>query len=122
MRFLDEDRLKSIVVMPRSEIDRLDIGVVKVDDKGQILLYNRYESVKAKVSPQEAEGKNFFTEVAPCTNNGIFKGSFSNGVQERNLDLIFPYTFTYKMKPTSVIIHLYRDNPSSSNWIFVNWK
>lgn len=105
--------------LSRSDADSCDFGVVKVDDSGVIKLYNRYESELAGVAPSTAEGKNFFTQVAPCTNNGLFFGSFKKGVASGSLNVTFPYTFTFKMRPTNVKIHLYRDQASKTNWVFV---
>ena len=66
-----------------------------------------------------AEGKNFFTQVAPCTNNGLFFGTFKKGVAANNLNVSFPYTFTFKMRPTNVKIHMFRDPNSRKNFVFV---
>lgn len=122
MRFLDEDRIQEIIQLSEQQLDEIEYGVVKIDDRGVIEIYNKEESERANVAKNDAIGKNFFTQIAPCTNNGIFYGSFKNGLQTRQLDLIFPYTFTYKMKPTPVKIHLYRNQANQSNWIFVNWN
>ena len=105
--------------LSRSDADAADFGVVKVDDQGNIQLYNRYESQLAGIAPNAAEGKNFFTQIAPCTNNGLFFGSFKKGVAAGNLNVAFPYTFTYKMTPTNIRAHLYRDQASGTNWVFV---
>lgn len=69
-----------------------------------------------------AQGKNFFTEVAPCTNNRLFFGRFKQGVAKGVLDVEFDYTFTYKMRPTNVTIRLYRDGALRKNWVFVTRK
>ncbi|MDX2116339.1 MAG: photoactive yellow protein [Planctomycetota bacterium] len=106
--------------LTRADVDSFDFGAVKVDDAGKILLYNRCQSELAGVAPATAEGKNFFTQVAPCSNNGLFFGAFKRGVAAGSLNTTFPYTFTYKMKPTNVQIHLYRDNASKTNWIFIS--
>ena len=58
-----------------------------------------------------AEGRNFFTQVAPCTNNRLMFGKFKDGVSKGELDSEFNYTITYKMKPTNVQIRLYRHAP-----------
>lgn len=120
--FLDETIKESLSKMSREELDRLDFGVVRVDDTGKVLMYNRYESDLAGVSPSVAEGRNFFTEVAPCTNNRLFLGKFKGGVQAQALDTFFNYTFTYKMKPTNVVIHLFHSKQDHSNWILVKKK
>ncbi len=121
-----EDFAKGILYnlgyISRDQADGANFGIVKVDDHGQILLYNRYESELAGVTVATAEGKNFFTQVAICTNNRLFYGKFKDGVASGHLDVSFNYVFTYKMKPTNVIIQLYRDQASSTNWIFVKKK
>jgi photoactive yellow protein len=117
--FVSEDVLKNLPTLTRATADKYDFGVVKVDDSGIIQLFNHYESQLAGIQPQDAEGKNYFTQVAPCTNNRLFYGRFKDGVTNNSLNVALPYTFTYKMRPTNVQIHLYRDLTSKTNWIFV---
>ncbi|HMV41145.1 MAG TPA: photoactive yellow protein [Leptospiraceae bacterium] len=121
-----EDFAKGILYnlgyLSRDQADAANFGIIKVDDQGQILLYNRYESELAGVPVHNAEGKNFFTQVAICTNNRLFFGKFKDGVSSGHLDISFNYVFTYKMKPTNVVIQLYRDQASATNWIFVKKK
>jgi len=105
--------------MSREELNALDFGVVKVDDGGTIHIYNRYESELASVAPSTAEGKNFFTQVAPCTNNRLVYGRFKEGVAADEMDVCLSYTLTYKMRPTNVRMRLYRDQASQTNWVLV---
>lgn len=101
-----------------NDLNRADFGIIKIDDDGQILFFNQYESELSGVAPEEAVGKNFFTEIAPCTNNRLFRGRFKKGLRKDNLDETFTYTYTYRMRPTLVTIHLYRDS-RGANWIMV---
>ncbi len=117
--FVPQEVLQNAGRLTRADVDSFDFGVVKVADDATILLFNQYESDLASVTPPQAEGKKFFTQIGPCANNGLFFGAFKRGVASNNLNVTFPYTFTYRMKPTNVIIHLYRDNASKTNWIFV---
>jgi len=100
------------------DLNRADFGVIKIDDDGEILFFNKYESDLSGVAPEEAVGKNFFTEIAPCTNNRLFRGRFKKGLRKNDLDETFTYTYTYRMQPTLVTIHLYRDS-RGANWIMV---
>ncbi|MFB6272734.1 MAG: PAS domain-containing protein [Salinibacter sp.] len=93
-------------------------GVIQLDDEGVVQFYNRYESNLSGVDPEEAVGTNFFTELAPCSNNPLFLGRFREGVDEGELDEHFTYTFTYKMRPTLVDVRLYRDE-AGNNWILI---
>lgn len=122
MSFIDQSVLSRLDNLDRGDVDNLDYGAVKVDDEGKILLYNRYESELAGVDPSTAEGKNFFKEIAPCTNNKLFLGKFQKGVEANELNMAFNYTFTYKMKPTNVSIQMIRSDKDHSNWIFVKKK
>jgi photoactive yellow protein len=92
--------------------------VIKVDDEGIVEFFNQWESELSGVKKEEAEGRNFFTQVAPCTNNRLFRGRFKKGVRRGELDETFTYTYTYKMRPTLVEVHMYRDE-SGNNWIMV---
>lgn len=119
MSFVDNNVLANLGGLSRETADRAPFGVVKVDPSGKILMYNHYESQLAGVLPSAAEGKNFFTEIAPCTNNKLVFGRFKKGLEAGELDTEFNYTFTYKMKPTNVKLHLKHDKSSNTNWIFV---
>ncbi|PSQ59157.1 MAG: phosphonate transporter [Bacteroidetes bacterium QH_10_64_19] len=88
------------------------------DDEGTVQFYNRYESNLSGVPPEEARDTNFFTELAPCSNNPLFWGRFKEGVDQGELDEYFTYTFTYKMRPTLVDVRLYRDE-AGNNWIMI---
>jgi len=122
MSFVDPGFISSIATLSRDAANHAPFGIVKVDDAGVIQLYNKWESDMAGVAPAAAEGKNFFTQVAPCTNNRLVFGRFKEGVGKSDLDAEFNYTFTYKMKPTNVTIRLLRHAPSRTNWVLVTKK
>ncbi len=113
------DRLPSIT---REQADAQGFGIVQVGDDGTIQLYNQWEATLAGVAVSAAEGRNFFTQVAPCTNNRLVFGKFKDGVQQGRLDAEFNYTFTYTMKPTNVAIRLYRHASTATNWVFVGLR
>ncbi len=117
--FVPEDDLARLPSMTRQELDELPYGAVKLDDSGTILIYNRTQSDFAGFKPREVEGKNFFTQLAVCTNNDIFYGTFRSGVAANELNTLFMYTFTYKIAPTNVKVHMYRDSASGTNFMLI---
>jgi photoactive yellow protein len=119
MSFVPSSFLSQLPNVSRSSADAAPFGIVQVDDGGNIQLYNKWESDMAGVPVPSAEGRNFFTQVAPCTNNRLVFGKFKDGVASGSLDTEFNYTFTYKMKPTNVTIRLFRHAPSRTNWVLV---
>jgi len=46
-------------------------------------------------------------------------GAFRDGIAAGSLDMATEYTFTYKMAPRAVALHLFRDNDTSTNWLIV---
>ncbi|MEO0325983.1 MAG: photoactive yellow protein [Myxococcota bacterium] len=119
MSFVDPQVISSLSSLDRGKADALPHGAIKVDDSGTIQLYNRWESQLAGVPPAAAEGKNFFTQIAPCTNNRLVFGRFKDSVASGSLDFEIKYTFTYKMKPTNVTLRLVKDPSTKANWVFV---
>ena len=122
MSFVPATLLPQLPALSAASADAQPFGIVKVADDGTVQLYNRWESELAGVAPSAAIGRNFFTQVAPCTNNRLVFGRFKDGVQKGALDVEFNYTFTYKMKPTNVALRLYRDPATASNWVFVGLR
>jgi photoactive yellow protein len=117
--FVPEEILANLGSFTREQADACDFGVTQVDDAGRILLYNRYQSALGNVPVHAAEGQNFFTQLAPCTNNAIFAGTFRKGIAEGSMNVIFAYTFTFRMRPTGVWVHLYRCPTTRTNWLFI---
>ena len=116
--FDDENVGEKLRNQDADTLDTAGFGVIKVDDEGIVEFFNQWESELSGVKKEEAEGRNFFTQVAPCTNNRLFRGRFKKGVRRGELDETFTYTYTYKMRPTLVEVHMYRDE-SGNNWIMV---
>lgn len=101
------------------ELNEASFGIIRLDDDGIVKFYNRYESDLSGVDPSDAVGQNFFTRLAPCSNNHLFQGRFEKGVRKDHLDERFTYTFTYKMRPTLVDVRLYRDE-AGQNWVMIH--
>ncbi len=117
-KFVEDSLLNNLDQLSYDQLDNLPFGVIELDDNGTVKFFSNTESQITGVKKSEAIGKNFFVEVAPCTNNFIFKGSFQNGVETNQMNYLFPYTFTYRMKPTHVKVHLYRTK-NKRNFIFI---
>lgn len=118
LNFEDDDLVDKLSDLPREALDSAPFGIVQVDDDGIVQFYNQYESNLADVDPEDALGKNFFTQLAPCSGNRLFHGRFKKGVKKDALDEQFTYTFTYKMSPTLVDVRMHRDE-EERNWVLV---
>ncbi len=84
--------------LPESEIDALPFGLIAVDRAGTIEQYNAYESKLSRLSKERVTGRNFFTDVAPCTAVKEFQGRFERFASEpgdgaESFDFVFPFSF-----------------------------
>lgn len=117
--FGKEDIQNVMASMSAIEIDQLAFGAVQLDRDGTILAYNSMEaSITGRVA-SDVIGKNFFRDVAPCTNVPAFKGVFDRGVAADDLNTMFEFVFDYKMTPTRVKIHMKKALRGDTYWVFV---
>ncbi len=105
--------------LDRNEIANLPYGGVELDRNGIILFYNQAEADICNRSSSGMAGKNFFREVAPCTNRPEFKGRFDEIASGAKSMAMFDYTFDYNMKPTRVTIQMKKSTQNDSIWVFV---
>ena len=101
------------------ELNVVNNGVIGLDDTGRILSYNERETEFSGLEASQVLGRNFFTEIAPCCNNSLIYGAFRKGVENNDLNLRIDYTFTYRVEPTNVVLHLSRDPLTKENWLIV---
>jgi len=111
--------LEEIDRMNEQELDRLPFGAIRLDSDGKVLSYNRTEANLTGRDPQRVIGRNFFTQVAPCTNVQSFAGRFREGVAKREMHVIFPYRFDFEMAPRDVSVTLFYSRQTESAWVFV---
>jgi len=110
---------QKIDTMKESELDALPLGAIQLDAQGNILQYNVFESRLANVPKNMAIGKNFFREVAPCTDVKEFYGHFKKGVAAKKLHEKFRYHFSFKKNPRDVVITLFYSSMTQTVWVFV---
>lgn len=119
IRFGSDDIENTLAKMQDSQLNDVAFGAIQLDAQGKIIKYNAAEGDITGRKPEEVIGKNFFRDVAPCTNSKEFKGRFDEGVKSGNLNTMFEYVFDYEMKPTSVKVHMKKALTGESYWVFV---
>jgi photoactive yellow protein len=105
--------------MSEHELDHLPHGAIQLSTDGRVLKFNAYESELANLKKERVIGKNFFKEVAPCTDVQEFYGRFRAGVQEKNLHVNFRYHFAFKQNPRDVTVTLFYSGITDTVWVFV---
>lgn len=105
--------------LTEQELERLPFGAIQLDTTGRILRFNGFESQISGISKEQAVGKLFFTELAPCTNVKEFHGRFKKGVARKRLQEKFRYHYSFKRNPLDVTITLFYSDLTQSIWVFV---
>lgn len=118
--FPDWQKMDNVDSMSGDQFDNLPFGAIQLDADGTILRFNATEGRLAGRDPAVVTGKNFFDEVAPCTNVQEFAGAFKEGVEKKNLNKVFPYRFDFQMDPTDVWVRLFYSDATGSAWVFVS--
>ena len=106
--------------MGPDELDRLPYGMIQLDRTGRILNYNAVESRLAMLRKEDAIGKQFFTEIAPCTKVQAFYGRFREGVIRESLDATFQFHFAFKQHPRDVTVRLFYSRRTRSVWVMIS--
>jgi photoactive yellow protein len=101
------------------ELDSLPYGVIQLDAQGTVLRYNAYEAGLSHVAKQKVLGKNFFKEIAPCTDMKDFYGRFQDGIDGGELHCTFRFHFAFKESPRDVTVTLFYNKRDETVWVLV---
>jgi len=104
--FAQADIAERLDTADSDTLDLLSFGVVKMDLNDVVLDYNDAESRLSGLSKESVVGRNFFTQVAPCTNNFMVAERYH---EHDVLDETIEYVFTYRMRPTKVRLRMLKD-------------
>jgi photoactive yellow protein len=109
-----------IDTLKEAELDALPHGAIQLDANGTILQFNLFESQLARLDKKKVIGRNFFKEVAPCTDVKEFHGLFQRGVAAKKLHEKFRYHFAFRQNPRDVVVTLFYSDTTSTVWVFVH--
>lgn len=104
--------------MAAEEFDAMPFGAIRLDAADTVVVYNASEAALARLDPAETIGKNFFTDVAPCTSNDLFRGRLEKMLVEGRTSERFDYTFRFAWGDKDVRIQFWVPRPDQ-RWIFV---
>jgi photoactive yellow protein len=86
------------------ELYALPYGVITLNEHGIITSYNQWEQNLSGKSANEVIGKNFFTEIAPCTKVKEFAGRFTEFLTSGQRIETFDFTFPFPQFPVNMSI------------------
>lgn len=80
------------------ELDTLPYGLICLDAHGRVVHYNDTESRMARLPKGKVVGRNFFTEVAPCTRVREFEGQFQDLVRDPSRVRVRSFDFVFRFR------------------------
>ena len=91
--------------LTQAALDALPFGVIIVDREGTVIAYNRPERKLSGIGEKPVVGRNFFTEIAPCTAVGTFAGRLATFLDDpHDADGPFEFVFPFASAPQRVVI------------------
>ena len=100
------------------ELDALPYGMIQLDASGTVLRYSTAETRISGLTAAECVGRNFFSQIAPCTHVAEFYGRFVDGVRAEQLDAVFSFRFAF-VPPRDVRIHMFYSRATRAVWVKV---
>lgn len=78
-----------------ADLDAMPFGMIRLDRNGVIKAYNQWEAKLARRNANDVVGKNFFTDIAPCTNVIEFRGKLDELVNGPTKSHVLDYSFPF---------------------------
>ena len=100
------------------QLDALPFGVIFLNRDGTVLAYNAVEQRLAEREAAGVIGRNFFSDIAPCTQVKDFQGRYEDFLQSDLPDETFEFVFAFPHGKTKVQIVFFKSD-SSHAYIFV---
>jgi photoactive yellow protein len=116
---VDQEIFDRVDALSSAELDGLPFGAIQLDTTGTILQFNEYEANLSNRRAPDTVGRNFFLDVAPCTNVRAFHGRFVEGIERGELNESFDYHFAFQQGPRNVRVTLFFSPPTNTVWVFV---
>ncbi len=82
---------EAIEALGPQELDQLPYGVIGLDPQGVVKVFNKAEAELSGYRDRPSRGRLFFVDVAPCMNNGYFKGRIEKARAAGTLDISFSF-------------------------------
>ena len=91
-------------------LDMLPFGVIELSRAGTVLAYNRAEEQLSGLRRESVVERNFFTEVAPCTDVQSFRGRFERFLDGSELAQNFNFAYHFATEVVGVQLTFLRVN------------
>ena len=109
----------AVEALSREDIDRLPFGVIGLNADGSIRLFSATEAQLSGYRDRPAHGRLFFVDVAPCMNNGYFKGRIDKALKAGTLDISFSFVGDFSDHDRELTVRA-QSASDGGYWIFIH--
>ena len=112
------DLARLVETLSADQLDRLPYGIIRLDQDGVVQIYNRTRSEESGRGGMPTIGLSYFDDIAPCLNNGYFKGRIekARAAGELNIHFQFIGDFNDRDRELDVRVQAAKDG---GTWIFI---
>lgn len=115
----DEPKLAAAVeALTDEQRDALPFGAIGLDPAGIVRVYSNRERALSGNLKKPVIGKTFFTDIAPCMNNGYFLGRIEKARAAGTLDIAFAFTGDYSDRDRELRVRV-QSASDGGTWIFM---
>jgi photoactive yellow protein len=109
---------EAVEALPAHKLDDLPFGVVCLDAQGIVRVYNKTRAEQGGRGVMPTKGLSYFADVAPCLDNGYFKGRIEKARAAGVLDLSFSFIGDFSDRNREIAV---RAQPAKDGgtWIFI---
>ena len=116
----DTQRLaEAVEVLTQEELDLLPFGVTGLDLQNIVRVFNKAEAARSGYGERAATGRLYFIDVAPCMNNGYFKGRIDKARREGTLDISFNFVGDFSDCERELTVRA-QSGKDGGLWIFIH--
>jgi photoactive yellow protein len=109
----------AIEALSREDIDRLPFGVIGLNPDGSVRIYNKAEAELSGYKDRPSHGRLFFVDVAPCMDNGYFKGRIDKALKAGTLDISFSFVGDFSDRDRELFVRA-QSASDGGYWIFIH--
>lgn len=116
IRFGTDDAANILQREPQ-RIDTLPYGAILLDRSGDIQRFNKVEATLSGLAEEKVLGRNFFSDIAPCSRNQPVYEHFKSFVSGQPVDAVIRYAIELPSRAYEVKVHI--KTQGKMCWLFL---
>ncbi len=108
----------AVEALAPDQLDELPFGTVYLNSQGLVRIYNKTRAEQSGRGLMPAKGLSYFADVAPCLDNGYFKGRIDKARAAGALDISFSFIGDFNDRNREISVRA-QAGKDGGTWIFI---